>query len=115
MRREIGQVRELLRDAIEKLSDGFMRIDAVVAERSRDAGLAAEVRKQAADVVTTLQFQDMVDQLLNHTLKRLDVIEQHLAGRRTSGGGEPAEEGSRLSASKPVAQRQMDPGDVDLF
>jgi len=105
MRREIGQARDLVRDAVEKLLGSF---DAVAAA-TRAGGLAPEVQarvqREIGTVVTALQFQDMVDQLLGHVLKRVEAIEQ------VAGGGT----GAGATQAKPVAQRHMDAGDAELF
>lgn len=135
MRREIAQARELLHDAVEKLVTSFMKISALAhAEVGKVAGgvsvqeakgLAACIKSEVDSAVTALQFQDMIDQLLNHTLKRLDILEQALT---EAGGPEGYIDGgmlaqpsatagdvSGLSAAKPVLQKHMDPGDVELF
>ena len=114
MRREIGQVRELLRDAIEKLTAGFVNVGGLIRENARDPEFAAKADREVSAIVTALQFQDLLDQLLNHSLGRLEVIEAELQGATAPAAPVAGAEGARLN-SRPVAQRHLEPGDVELF
>ena len=106
MRREIGQARELLVDAIDRLSAGFAGVRRVVGE----SGLAsAKLDREMAAIVTALQFQDLLDQILGHALRRLDAIEGGVGATARTEGAEHAPHG------QPVAQSRMNPGDVELF
>jgi len=108
MRREIDQARELLLDAIGKLTAGFAGVRDVIAESGQAP--SAKLDQEISAIVTALQFQDLLDQILGHALRRLDAIEGAL-GIVTEGSG-AAETAPR---GKPVAQRQMDAGDMELF
>lgn len=110
MRREIDQARELLRDAIGKLCAGFTGVTRVVAEAALAPGASANVDREISSIVTALQFQDLLDQILGQTLRRLDAIE---AGLGMAGSTAAASEAA--PHAKRVAQRHVDPGDVELF
>ena len=110
IRREIDQARDLVRDAIEKLTAGFARIGELTAPGAVEDVRTSAILNEVSSVVTALQFQDMVEQLLVHTLKRLDAVEKALEAGETLAPGrrEPIN-------TRPVAQRHLDPGDVELF
>lgn len=105
IRREIGQARDLMRDAVEKLAVSFDAVARATAAGGLEPAAQARVRMEIGTLVTVLQFQDMADQLLGHVLKRVAAIEQ---GVGAAAGAAPVE-------SKPVAQRHMDAGDAELF
>lgn len=104
-------------------------------EHMRDTGaqLAEKTEKLEHDVnaaVTSMQFQDMVTQLLGHVGKRLDamsavtrsakpLLEPGLeAGSRAAAQGALAAEieSARTSTAKnPVSQVSMQTGDIELF
>jgi hypothetical protein len=108
MRRDVGQARELIRDAVEKLLLSFDVIARSAAEGELDERTRARMQREIGVVVTALQFQDMVDQLLNHVLQRMTMVEQGLGG--SAGAADEAR-----AADGPVAQRRMNEGDAELF
>jgi len=104
------------------------------------AGIAGEVEQQVGRAITALQFQDIVSQLLGHAARRaaaVDDVSQHLATlARTlqqcaaspnagdaleSMRAEAALVAARLqdmteaTARNPVAQTELNQGDVELF
>ena len=105
MRREIGQARDLMRDAVDKLLQSFDAIAQAAQSGGLDPRASARVRQEIGTVVTVMQFQDMVDQLLGLVLKRVDALD-------AAGGGAA---GAPATAARPVAQRHMDAGDAELF
>jgi hypothetical protein len=107
MRREIGQARDLMRDAVEKLLLSFTAISQAAEAANLDEAALARMQREVGVVVTVLQFQDMVDQILGHVLKRVDAIEA--AGEGGDGGA------AGPTKAKPVEGRHMDAGDVELF
>jgi methyl-accepting chemotaxis protein len=104
------------------------------------AGIADEVEAQVGRAVTALQFQDIVSQLLGHAARRaeaIDDVSRHLATlaqtlqrnaatpnaagvleslkaetRRVS---ERLQDMADVTAKNPVAQTEMNHGDVELF
>ena len=116
MKRELGQARDLLRDAIGKLTTSFGNIDSLLGEIGEHEELKRKVDQEIGAVVTALQFQDMIDQLLNHTLGRLDAIERELGAGQTPGKtpGDVAGQQDQ-QPGKPVTQVHLDPGDIELF
>ena len=116
MRREIGQARELLRDAIEKLMLSFTAIGqaADVEGKAERSDARARVIREVGVAVTALQFQDMVDQLLNHVLKRVDALEEEI-GLEAASAAPPGNAAASPTSGKPVSQRRMDPGESELF
>lgn len=123
-----GRLEDILRQtqqARENLSGVLLRQDEVVAQVDQVVGAA----------VTSLQFQDMVGQLLGHSRLRLDTMQtawQHideLAKREQSGVilsrveiecacqeiSDMFVRAEQVSARTPVRQSKMDSGDVELF
>jgi len=78
MRREIEQARELLLDAVGKLITGFGGVSRVIAESGPTSGTSAKLEREISAIITALQFQDLLDQILGHALRRLDAIEVEL-------------------------------------
>jgi len=104
------------------------------------AGIADEVEAQVGRAVTALQFQDIVSQLLGHAARRaeaIDDVSRHLATlaqtlqrnaatpnaagvleslkaetRRVS---ERLQDMADVTSKNPVAQTEMNHGDVELF
>lgn len=111
MRCEIRQAMELVDDAIGKLSTGFSAIGELLPRGLPESAPGVEIHAQVGKVVTALQFQDMVDQLLCHALVRLDALERKLEAAGTLARA-PAPGRARPRA---VAQRRMDAGELELF
>lgn len=92
---DMQQTADLLSEAIDKLSAGFMRlhasvvaqqqmVDAVLAGQHADAmqhlGESRErISREVDAVVTGLQFQDMTSQLIDRTLQRIHGLREVLA------------------------------------
>jgi methyl-accepting chemotaxis protein len=103
------------------------------------AGGSSQVAEQVNRAVTALQFQDMVSQLMDQALQRLDALQGALnsvgsvAQTLRRSGGSDAEavislvhaETAKLSASleklanmnqrSPVSQQNLGLGDIELF
>src|SRR5437763_1374986 len=103
MRREIGQARELLEDAVDKLTGGFERVSVLLHEYGGDGSVVTRVDGELGRLVTALQFQDLLNQLLGHVAARLDAVQAVIGG---GVGDTPA---------RPVAQRGLDEGEAELF
>jgi methyl-accepting chemotaxis protein len=90
---------------------------------------AASVGNEVNTAVTALQFQDMTSQLIDHTLRRIEAMENFVEGLSiaTHGNGnleaKLQEARKRLSQAaeqaqaklNPVGQESMDSGDIELF
>lgn len=101
----------------------------------RQNAIAEEVDSVVGETVTSLQFQDMVNQLLQHSRVRLHSVESawHRIGdwaREASSGGVVSQgkinqmreeiktifaETDQLEQKKPVKQDTMTSGDIELF
>jgi methyl-accepting chemotaxis protein len=97
--------------------------------------ISGKVNEVVGSAVTSLQFQDMVSQLLQHSRLRLDSMQEawniigDLAKEEQSGKPTSSEEANRVSRDiveifkkanqvsqrNPVRQEQMQSGDIDLF
>lgn len=101
----------------------------------KQAEISAKVDDVVGAAVTSLQFQDMVNQLLQHSVQRIDcmhsawtsmgeVAKQEQSGlsvspqqveRVTREIAVVFERAEHLSAKNPVRQEQMSSGDIELF
>jgi len=122
------------------------RLDAImqrVQQSNRDMGqviakqseISGKVNDVVGSAVTSLQFQDLVNQLLQHSRSRLDSMQEawriigDLAQQEQNGKPTSFEESDRvrqqvveifnnankLSQRNPVRQEHMQSGDIDLF
>lgn len=102
---------------------------------TKQTEISGKVNEVVGRAVTSLQFQDMVGQLLQHSRLRLDSMQEawriigDLAQAEQNGTPIPPEETDRVrqqivdifsnanqvSARNPVRQEHMESGDVDLF
>lgn len=165
MRSELSQVQQLFSEASAKLIDSFhamsdqaRRQQALAASRispgagavGENAGIAAELAEQqqigkmmeqsVAQAVMSLQFQDMVTQLIGHIAKRVDQLHEImrdieggalLVDRVSASGGTARQaEGLRVhllalrahldqlgdhTRNNPVRQESFGSGEVELF
>ncbi len=101
----------------------------------KQAEISAKVDDVVGAAVTSLQFQDMVNQLLQHSVQRIDcmhsawqrmgeVAKQEQSGvpvsqqqveQVTQEISQVFERAEHLSAKNPVRQEHMDSGDIELF
>lgn len=112
------------------------RVESTVGEISE---LAGQVSREVAVAVTSLQFHDMVSQVVGHAEKRVDLLASMLenlrqvslqtqpGGQLEAGGGvqhhllafrDGLEEASQLIDAvrhNPVSQKSMDVGSIELF
>lgn len=102
---DLVQTQLLLEEAIDKLSDSFMAIHSVVAQRqesinvliaggmpsaedsARLARMAAEIGEHVNAAITCMQFQDMTSQLIDRTLKRVTGLREFLGTLGAHGAG----------------------------
>lgn len=101
---------------------------------ARQAEISGKVGQVVGTAITSLQFQDMVNQLLQHSLRRLDSMRsvwsrlQDLAEMELPAGGASEEieairrdidaifeRAHQESACNPVRQESLKSGDVELF
>ena len=93
---DLRQTELLLEEAIEKLTDSFMAIHAVVGERQDSinrllagatpsaeesahlGGMSGEIGQHVNSAITSMQFQDMTSQLIDRTLKRVTGLREFL-------------------------------------
>lgn len=107
VRADLVQLEILLKEAIAKLSSGFIGAhEALARQQSLDgdrnpecAALAAEACAHLGSALTALQFEDIAAQLIASAHARL------------SDGGERPANGRNIS----VPQHHMDSGDIELF
>ena len=79
MRTEIGRAQHILDDAIGSLTACFQQMNSWRLQpelRDISPGNSASVEATFNQAVLSLQFQDMVTQLLGHVSRRLDVLEE---------------------------------------
>ena len=80
------------------------------------ASVVQEARRQLAEAVVALQFQDMASQLITHTHQRLRNCADQIA--RDAFGPDPEGEAVIATAPlrpNPVTQDEMDAGSIELF
>jgi len=129
---------EKVAELMGRSNDFNRRVESAVSEIS---GLAAQVSREVAAAVTSLQFHDMVTQVVGHADKRIELLTAMLAslsqvslqGTEGPGGADDRmsacgiemegfrrglEEASRLIETvshNPVSQKSMDTGTIELF
>jgi len=95
--------------------------------------LSESISQQVNSAVTSLQFQDMTRQIVDHVNQRLSALEQTLSDIASMPQGEGEDAGAqqhlesikislekatdivRNSQHNPVSQKSMDEGDIELF
>jgi len=116
IRADLGQIRVLLADAISKLTDSGCCIAVLVRAHAQGApgDLAGPPKvthlldHEIARMVSSLQFQDLVDQLIGQTLSHVESIARQVACHDV-----PVEpDGVRV---RRVQQKSLQPGDIELF
>jgi len=123
---EIGETREILKDAIDRLMPAF------TASRSQDLPQHA-INPSRREAFSALQFQDISDQLLAHAQARLSLLLQevnllvgalqpgndheNITGRLTQLVEQANDNLADLDISllKPVGKAHLGTGDVELF
>jgi hypothetical protein len=103
---EIAESRDLLREAIERLSAGFANLGELLRASELEPGFAAAAAREVSAIVTALQFEDRLDQSLSRALGNLEAIEAGLRGG--------AAQAARRKA-RPAPQRHSEPGESELF
>lgn len=122
---EIGETREILKDAIDRLMPAF------TAMRAQD--IAPVMNPSKREAFSALQFQDISDQLLAHAQTRLALLLREvdlLVSALAPGGAQngAAEKLSQLveqandnladldvSLLKPVGKAHLGTGDMEMF
>ncbi len=150
---DLVQTNVLLNEAIEKLSASFMAIhaavtaqqhvvDALLAKNSTSSDTVEELRVKAMQIdqhvnaaVTGLQFQDMTNQLIGRTMRRVVGFRDVLEIVGTGSAGIVAENNDTMMVTldrinetlkmesanlenelwKAVRQTHMESGDIELF
>lgn len=151
---DLMQTTFLLAEAIEKLGDSFMQIHEAVTAQQLEINTLLQVAKLPADhfqkilqerekvashvdaAVTSLQFQDMTNQLITRTINRVNGLRESLAALAVHGQEmDPQHEHEEIahlldamsaslsarndvmkhSLRKAVAQKSMTSGEVELF
>ena len=124
---DLDRLQRLLSDATETLMGHFHGASQQINHLSRLAALHPDLPElpqgdlhltlgHLSGAVTTLQFQDLASQLIDHTHRRL----RHCADRLAQGamgdddGGAAGIEAAPLRP-KPVTQDEMDAGSIELF
>jgi hypothetical protein len=151
---DLLQTRLLLEEAIDKLSHNFMAMHATVDARqagidlllaggalddtecAKLAGLSNEVAGYVGAAVTSMQFQDMTNQLLDRAMKRVTGLREFLSTLGTHGAEMLPDSGNeeivellgkvsmalaiqslelRSVLRKAVSQQHLESGDIELF
>jgi methyl-accepting chemotaxis protein len=129
------QSKSSVHEMMGEIHKGNVKVEQSMVKLSK---IAADVEQNVGMAVTTLQFQDMTTQLIDHTRMRvqaMDAILQEVAAASAMGAGEDGVEAhgyvARLdqckqsviggvaalaaAKSKAVSQESMGTGDVELF
>ncbi|HZW12217.1 MAG TPA: chemotaxis protein [Noviherbaspirillum sp.] len=150
---DLMQTSILLGEAIEKLGASFMAIHEAVMAQQQEIELLlsgaapapeiveklrakqAEIGQHVNAAVTGLQFQDMTNQLIGRTVKRVTGLREVLDGVGSGSSGIPEgsaeeivetlssinkvleEQSAKLESAlwKAVCQTRMESGDIELF
>lgn len=118
LRGDIAQVRQLLADAVSRLIGTFGEIAATAAAAKREAGataLAVRIETAAVEAVTCLQFQDLIDQVLDKALDHVGALEHALGEAPQTVDADPAHGARGADKRQRVVQQDMRPGDIELF
>jgi methyl-accepting chemotaxis protein len=133
----VVDARQKVAGLMGRSNDFNRRVESTVSEIS---GLAGQVAREVAGAVTSLQFHDMVTQVVGHADKRIELLTAMLSSlsrvslhetdsldgqdgdlsRAVGMGGfrRGLEEASRLIETvqhSPVSQKSMDAGTIELF
>ena len=123
---------------VDRTMQDVQSVNAGLAEAVKEiSGIAACVEADVNQAVTSLQFQDMVTQLLEHVRKRCAAIDEvvvslaNVPGPGTPSGPAPEDAGAPCAAAdnlrnalerlkqagerNPVKQQQMNTGAIELF
>lgn len=143
MRQIVGEVaaRDMTRaidskGRVDNMLHQVQDVNERMSETLKDVSVVTDQIAQAVSLaVRSLQFEDIVTQVMGHTRKRLDHMEgyvgdvnrqlaEHTGENATDSVGRLADlrealndarERWRLNRGKPAAQQSMDSGDVELF
>jgi hypothetical protein len=111
----VGNDLDRLRRLLDDAGDALMR-QFTLANDSLNSGDVQAARQTLGGAITALQFQDMANQLIHHTSKRLrncaDRIARDAMGDDEDGVAVIEEAPLRPN---PVTQDEMDAGAIDLF
>lgn len=121
--------RNMVAQSTEGLSDTMGMVQTINSKMSETVGDLAEISKHVeasvVTAVTTLQFQDMTGQILDHVRKRMSNVEafiEVIRRRERLGGVEDVVQNIKKDADetlairhKPVSQQSMGSGDIELF
>ena len=124
---DLDRLQRLLSDATETLMGHFHGASQQINHLSRLAALHPGLPElpqndlhlalgHLSGAVTTLQFQDMASQLIDHTHRRL----RHCADRLAQGAMGDDDDGAAVIEAaplrpNPVTQDEMDAGSIELF
>lgn len=119
---DLDRLQRLLADSCDALMarfhgalEGLGLLETAADPQDREARLR-DMRRQLAEAVTALQFQDLASQLIAHTHQRLrncaDQLARDAFGPDTDGEAVVAPAPLRPN---PVTQDEMDAGSVELF
>ena len=119
---DLQRLQVLLADAFQLLLASFDSASRELAQQRRRrperelATVLSEIQSQLDNAVTALQFQDMTNQLIEHTNLRLRHCVDEIAAIAFDGDedGEPVVQAAP-DRPNPVTQLEMDAGSVELF
>ena len=119
---DLQRLQVLLADAFQLLLASFHSASRELAQQRRRrperelATVLTEIQNQLDNAVTALQFQDMTNQLIEHTNQRLRHCVDEIAAIAfdSDDDGEPVVQAAP-DRPNPVTQSEMDAGSVELF
>jgi methyl-accepting chemotaxis protein len=123
------------KNSVQEMMQEILKTNAQVETNMHELGkIAVQVERNVGTAITTLQFQDMTTQLVDHTRMRVQAMESILgevAAASAVGGNDAGQCVARLglckqtvvdgvaalvaAKSKAVSQESMGTGDVELF
>lgn len=128
-RDDANRIKRLVGEAAETLRVRFKEIDGVV--KAGDTAGSDAYQAAYQDIIATLQFEDIVAQIIGHQLERYEIvltillqIEENLRNSEDEENTEEVLAGmrqqvdaflNRLSASESVKQQNLSVGETELF
>lgn len=117
---DLDHLQTMLSDACRTLMEGFLGAASQLCDlqikQPQDKAAVARAMRHLNTAAKALQFQDMSQQLIDHTSKRLHYCSDRLANDVFAGDGEgDAVVQAAPLRPNPVTQARMDTGFVELF
>lgn len=92
------------KDGFDRAVTAVQRINAATAEHGAAlAGIIAEIEEQVSFAVTTLQFQDLANQMIEHLARRSEQAGRIVHGIETAAEQRPRDHGESVAAGSRIA------------